>query len=439
MLRFGWLCALCLLACSDPAFDPGDGGGLRPDRGVVTPGFDAAPEPGTTPNCRPAPEACDAVDNDCDGRVDEVACSCAGSTACFAGPFAARNVGTCTDGVRHCDATGESFGPCEGSVGPTAETCNGQDDDCDGVVDERCDGGAGGGAGGAGAAGGAGGVGGGAGLPGEPNQESFVVGAQRLNHPVDFVMAVDNSSSMDDTVAQVEANLGQLAARLVQAGIDYHLVLVSQRGTRANDPDVCIPPPMAGPNCADTDRFIHLDEEVDSNEPLEDILKCWDTCGRGIASFLRPGSLLQLVVVTDDNSDMSWRRFHARMGDLDRRDFVLHAVVGLAAGGCVAAVGEEYIRAAEETGGARLNICQNDWGQVIDVLLDATTIQLQRAFRLAGDPDPDTLRVFVVQPNGVEEEQLNNWHYDPATRAILFDEGTGPAAGQTVVVRYINR
>ncbi|MEZ4475660.1 MAG: MopE-related protein, partial [bacterium] len=375
---------VALAACSDPTLDPSaDGGGLR-DAFLPTPGFDAGAggAGGLSPGC--VAEVCDALDNDCDGRVDEIACPCSGPATCFAGPAQARGVGTCTEGLRACDATGESYGPCEGSVGPGPEACNGLDDDCDGVVDEWCDqpgaGGAGGGAGGAG----------GEGVPGQPRQERFRVGEERLGRPVDFILSVDNSGSMDDTVAQVEANLGTLATRLVEAGIDYHVVLISERGTNPRDPDVCIPPPMAGPQCADTDRFLHLDESVDSEEPFEDIVKCWNGCdgGRSFSGFLREGSLLQFIIVTDDESDMSWPRFSAFVrNDMQRPEYVVHGVVGLEDRGCVADVGEQYIRGAQDTGGELLHICDNDWGRVIQVLLDATVVRLQRSFPLAGLPD----------------------------------------------------
>ncbi len=83
---------------------------------------------------------CDAKDNDCDGDVDEK-CSCSppGSTdTCYTGPSGTEGVGICETGTRTCQQDG-TFGSCQNEVTPQAdEACNGKDDDCDGVVDEGC-------------------------------------------------------------------------------------------------------------------------------------------------------------------------------------------------------------------------------------------------------------------------------------------------------------
>ena len=57
------------------------------------------------------------------------------SRPCYSGPAATRNVGVCRDGSEYCLLDGRWGSVCWGDVTPGAETCNGLDDDCDGVVD----------------------------------------------------------------------------------------------------------------------------------------------------------------------------------------------------------------------------------------------------------------------------------------------------------------
>jgi hypothetical protein len=100
-----------------------DGGNLVGDDGgggsLVDGSLDALPE------CNPQ-------------SLDLVGCNCpaGGATrACYTGPATTRNIGLCKDGSQTCIASGEfgTWGPCNGSVTPAPEVC-------DGTVDRNCNG-----------------------------------------------------------------------------------------------------------------------------------------------------------------------------------------------------------------------------------------------------------------------------------------------------------
>ncbi len=86
---------------------------------------DTSDAPGATRTCDlcdPRPESCDGVDDDCNGRVDDVPELVCGTGRCR------RIVAACAGGRPSCCVAGDG----------APETCNGEDDDCDGLTDEDC-------------------------------------------------------------------------------------------------------------------------------------------------------------------------------------------------------------------------------------------------------------------------------------------------------------
>ena len=88
----------------------------------------------------PTAEVCDGKDNDCNGKVDEtgnsIASECAEgeSRTCYSGDDTQVGTGICKMGYAVCHVC--HFTPCMDEILPAPETCNGLDDDCNGVVDD---------------------------------------------------------------------------------------------------------------------------------------------------------------------------------------------------------------------------------------------------------------------------------------------------------------
>jgi hypothetical protein len=80
-------------------------------------------------------ELCDGVDNDCDGATDEGVSGGPLTQACYTGPDGTLGVGVCKSGTQTC--AGGSWSACSDQILPGQEVCDGLDNNCNGFIDEN--------------------------------------------------------------------------------------------------------------------------------------------------------------------------------------------------------------------------------------------------------------------------------------------------------------
>ena len=208
--------------------------------------------------------------------------------------------------------------------------------------------------------------------------------AKNQIQPVDIVIAIDQSGSMDEEIAFVQAQLNGFSQMIVDSGIDVRVILVATRpgagGGRGDDDNhICVPPPLGGANCADNEPlFKQVDVRVESHDAWDKILEAYDQ----FAPSIRAESKKHVLVITDDTPegvDGTGFSDGLRMRNPSFEGFVHHAIYAFTApneldcvfGGVTdiccnlaAGLGAAYGSLTMLTGGIAANLCEQNFEKV---------------------------------------------------------------------------
>lgn len=310
---------------------------------------------------------------------------------------------------------------------------------------------------------------------GTPSCAAAHARATVVKQPVDIVMILDNSGSMDDELRSVEANINQgFASILQQSGVDYRVILISQHRRRdREDTAVCITGPLSGLTQCPADqpvfsqRFFQYSVEVGSRDSFDILLDSYappfdrdaeeefDKAPMGWSAWLRPGAKKVFVEITDDDENEDVLEFLAALSDLSRDNFgtapnnlsfVWHSIVGVVEKAqptepylasepieqdeCdnVKNAGETYQELSRLTGGLRFPICQfQSYGTVFRVIAEdvAKSGDVACDFAVPASPQGQTLNLDTVavsyKPgNGGAEEVFTQAASATACKAGAF-------------------
>lgn len=226
--------------------------------------------------------------------------------------------------------------------------------------------------------------------------EMAMVGKQ----PADIIVVIDNSGSMQFEANAVKQNMNSFSSQIFLANIEAHVVLISAYPD--DDAGVCIEPPLGSGGCPTDDNnpptFTHIGDGVGSNNALEKIIQHWDS----YKDVLRPTAAKHIIVVSDDDSDMSAATFTAMWTALDpnNADFTFHGIVApedpilacLSQTSCCAisaAVGQEYMTLINQTGGVFGNLCDQQFQPIFDAVATQVVNEAEIACEFTIPEPPD--------------------------------------------------
>lgn len=193
---------------------------------------------------------------------------------------------------------------------------------------------------------------------------------------VDMIWVVDNSGSMTEEVAIIRKNLGDFLLSLEERAKLNFTLITSARHTNG----------MALSNWALSRGYKQISQFIDSRDSL---IKLIELAPKLINPGIRANSKKIVVIVSDDNSDMSSNLFLTGLSKLFNLDqFKIFGFVGLSRSlsPCINNVGSQYIKLAELTDGKTFNICEADWTPYFENLVKDVADMTKTEFKLPSKP-----------------------------------------------------
>lgn len=263
-----------------------------------------------------------------------------------------------------------------------------------------------------------------------------------VREPIDIILALDNSGSMDDELEAVENNINVNFASILEAsGVDYRVILISRHRQEAREDSssaatsVCVTSPLSGnatcpaPQPVFGERFFHYSSKIESDDSFDIVLDTYlppfesddnedkyEQAPLGWSEWLRPNAKKVFLELTDDNEDMTADAFvdalttmaPEHFGSALDPNFIFHSIIGIAPketatdpyladepvndATCenVTTAGRTYQELSVRTGGLRFPICQfAAYDVVFRTIAEDVVVSAEIACDFAIPPPPD--------------------------------------------------
>lgn len=210
----------------------------------------------------------------------------------------------------------------------------------------------------------------------EQSLESFVFEREVSSTNVDMVWVIDNSASMSEEIQLVRENLGQFLLSLEERARLNFTLITHNKGSHG----------MALSDWALSRGYRQIPQRIESYDGLTRFL---ELIPQMLGTSLRLNSKKVIVVVSDDNSEISANSFAKTMAKIvNLSQLKLFGFVGLSRtlSPCIDRVGSHYINLAQATGGQTFNICESNWAPYFESLVKDVGQMAKTEFTLPFTP-----------------------------------------------------
>jgi hypothetical protein len=269
---------------------------------------------------------------------------------------------------------------------------------------------------------------------------------------------LDNSGSMDESLGRLNDQLDLFIGAFLTLGLDYHIGVVTtdmdsanQSGKLQGSPaylESSTPDPVGkfesrasvGSNGSADERGLDA-----AKAALTDPLMSAENAG-----FLRSDSTVSVIVLSDENDSSSQNAskfttwFEGLRTDPDKTTF--NAFVGDRGLGCTggdiwsgdfieASGGDEYIDAADATGGFFASICSEDFSAPV-INMARASAGMKSTFALTETPSDVSRLEVVVDGKACPSDAIEGYTYDAGDNSITFHGTWFPDANVVIEVAY---
>lgn len=275
--------------------------------------------------------------------------------------------------------------------------------------------------------------------------------------PVDILWSIDASCSMSEEVNQLAAQFDIFINTFVNLGLDYQIGITTTDDSGSGDSGKLLGAGViseANSGSIAQVKTDFLDTIAIANDGLggeagfgaTKLALSEPLISTANAGFIREEATLQVIVVSDEpeQSTLTPTQYATWLDGVKSSpdDSAFSAVVADRTQGCVlnfsgsnAEPAPKYHDAIDATGGAWIDICKNDFAQMM-TYLSYQAAGIIGTWPLQDVPVNQSHITVTIDGQDIGFSAINGWSYDASTNSVEFHGTAIPGPGTEIIIEY---